>query len=462
MEKSLFENRVVFLMNYRPDKLLSEQIPDSRFVPKTPEQSDTEALIRKIEDSKSYPNYCRYKNMAVNPGENKFGLKGVDAIPVDPKNPYNKYCLYPAPKVRGYEEEGTGIFLPYNSEIKFVTPETINYNVRRIAKKYGENVDVLTKNLSNILPYGTVMSFFNDVIDSNDNKGEYQARIIWDDERRSWLFRGYFKVDDPTKKYVQPTFVDPRNTRQKFLDEWGFPLQFAGMIITAIATLFTRGATLPFLIEIAAELGIGIAVAHREFEKGQNVSAFFSLLTGLLPGLKSFPKFRGIKISDLTKLSEKLKSSGLKFDSPQLEYQRFFDSLSDDPQLQKTFQQVMFNDNLSKEIMMKEILSEINNFDEVIRVRLKDYIKQNPEKLKKLKVLDRLWARELTTNAGVAIVGIIVNIIFGRSLNNEEKKKLTEISSNIPDSHRSEFFKIIVVQLAEGQTVDDVLGNYGK
>jgi hypothetical protein len=66
-------------------------------------------------------------------------------------------------------------------------------------------------------------------------------------------------------------------------------------------------------------------------------------------------------------------------------------------------------------------------------------VKENPKLLKDLKFLDKLWARELSTNLIVGIIGISTEILFGRMLNDAEKQKIQWIVNEIPDEYKKEF-----------------------
>ncbi|NDA64392.1 MAG: hypothetical protein EBX50_20540, partial [Chitinophagia bacterium] len=76
----------------------------------------------------------------------------------------------------------------------------------------------------------------------------------------------------------------------------------------------------------------GILVAKREWDKGENVTAAFSLLTALLPILKyskNVSIIRGVSSDELSRLSEIMTESKLNTKSTKTEFEAFMNGLND-------------------------------------------------------------------------------------------------------------------------------------
>ena len=65
-------------------------------------------------------------------------------------------------------------------------------------------------------------------------------------------------------------------------------------------------------------------------------------------------------------------------------------------------------------------------------------VKTNPELLKSISFFNKLWARELSTNAFFILLGILVNAAWGDVLNSEDLEKLKGVYINIPEELQKE------------------------
>jgi hypothetical protein len=421
---------------------------EQRYVPGVTTNPDkiTPNPVWDREEEPKYPSWCRYPDMAILPEKNKVGLSGEDAL-------IDNYCYYPSPIPNTYSKGIGGIFIPKKAEIKFFDYEILNHNVKLLAKKYKENEEKLIDNFIEIFPLGSVHSF------KNLSGDTYIPRVQYDDEKRAWMFRGYFR-DSDKKPYEQPTFNDSRNEYQKFIDEWGTVLQFATVLITAALAPFTQGTSLYLTVEILAEMGIGVAVAIRDFQKGNNISGFFSILNGALPFLKSTKWLTGISTKEISNLSEKIIASGLNESSSVRDYIRFYRSLSEKEQVLMT--KLFKYDPYSRVKLSKELIKDFGEvLPQVIRKEFESLFKKYPRLYKDISFLKKLPIRELGLNGAILIISIVSEVVLGRKLNDTENKNIKKIYQKIPESHKEEFLKNLIYNselmpsLLDNKSVDD-------
>lgn len=409
-------NKIIYeslrLIRYDRFKTLSEQ-SDATFVDNSLERS-----LPQMSDPDRYPNYCRYPNKAIFPPD-PYGDGGF----IEDEKSGLKYCFYPTASKNGKSQ---GKFIPSEAEIVFTDDlEFYDKMVKKLVDKYGIDESYAETVITEIFPQGVVRSF-------TINNQTYNAHIKRIGEG-PWEFAGYFRKGDG-ELYVSPKKVDPRNEYQKFIDEWGLALQLGAVLATAIAGAFSGGAGWVLTAEILLELGVGTMVGLRELEKGQNVMGILSFVTGLLPILKLSNRFKGISEAAFTTLSSKLKNSGLTKSSSFRDYLRFYRTL--DPEEQKLLSQLLTQDEIARTQLWNEIKLALDS--EIPKIVM-DTVRKNPKVLRDLKFWDKLWARELTTNAVVGVIGLAVELLFGEQLNDQEKAKLYEIYNKIPDEHKKEF-----------------------
>jgi hypothetical protein len=405
-------NESLRLIKYDRLKILSEQ-SDATYVDNSLEKS-----LPKLLDSDRYPNYCRYPEKAFSPPD-PYGDGGL----IEDEDSGLKYCFYQTASKNGKPQ---GKFIPSEAEIVFTDDlEFYDKMVEKLVDKYGIDESYAETVMTEIFPQGVVRSF-------TINNQTYNAHIKREGEG-PWEFAGYFRKGDG-ELYVSPKKVDPRNEYQKFIDEWGLVLQLGAVFATAIAGALSGGAGWVLTAEILLELGIGTMVGLRELEKGQNVMGILSFITGLIPMLKLSKAFKGISEASFTSLSTKLKNSGLTKSSSFRDYLKFYRTL--DPEEQKILSQLLNQDEIARTQLWNEIKVAL---DSEIPKMVMDTVRKNPKILRDLKFWDKLWARELTTNGVVGIIGLSVEILFGEQLNDQEKVKLYEIYNKIPDEHKKEF-----------------------
>lgn len=438
-EGELLVNRVKLLMGYDMSKTLNEnsqhifEQPDSRFdTPAHREimaKGEEQILQRRAEEeSKKYPNWCKYPDKALPYPKNPEGAEGEDAILVD-KESGKRFCYYPSPSNQKMGDI-SGIPIPEDSAIAFWDIKGISDTVNKFSKDYPkDDKKLLISNLSKVLPIGTVRQF----VVGKENYLGYLSRTEGD---VLWRF-GYYRNSKTKAPYTPPEWVDERSDYQRFVDDYGFAIQITAVVATAIAGLLTGGAAWVLYAEIVIEVGLGVAVGFRELEKGENVSAALSFITGALPMLKLSKMFRGIPNEVFSELSEKLSKAGLTKSSNVEDYVKFYNGLSESEQL--VMSKLLTQDEVTRNLLLKELKTAVSDdLPKIIIKELRNMVKTKPELLKSISFFNKLWARELSTNAFFILLGILVNAAWGDVLNSEDLEKLKGVYINIPKELQKE------------------------
>lgn len=423
--QDFYKKRIKYLIKFDSSKTINEQTGPG-FTTQT--EPGVPSISQTVEDSKNkYPNYCRYKQYAIFPTKNKQGASGEDTL-------IDGYCFYKS-GIRNSREGGIGgIFIPKNAEIKFITSRTIDNASKVFSEIYGESERDLKIQLEKILPIGSVNKFYD------DDGEEYRARVYQPEGYDDWVFKGFYKSDGVTP-YVPPEWVDPRGKYGKFIDEWGQLMQWSIIIASAIASPFTGGGSLAIILEFAVEMGIGLAVGVRDFQKGDNIGAVFSLIQGILPLLKNYKVLTGISRKELKELEEEIIKSGLNESSSQRDLISFYNNLQNSkPEVLKTLTKIFDQDPYTKLKLSKGLTETLGEeAKKQIMKEMRIMFEQTPSMFKKLKLSEKLWARELGLNGIFLILEIALEVVLGRKFNNSEKEKLSKIFAKIPESHRLEF-----------------------
>ena len=435
-EAELLVNRVKLLMGYDMSKTLNENTqnifeqPESRGLP--PEQIQYQYRQKqeekRKEELKKYPNWCKYPDKALGIPKNPEGAEGEDAILIDKKTG-KRFCYYPSPSNQKMGDISS-IPIPEDSEIIWQDVPYISDFADYLSNKYPkEDKELIITNLSKILPIGTVKGFW---------VGEtyYTLYITRESGSQFWKF-SYYRDSKTKKEYETPKWVDKRSDYQRFVDDYGFAIQIAAALGTAIAGMLTGGAAWVLYAEIALEAGLGAAVGFRELEKGENVSAALSFITGALPMLKLSKMFRGIPEGVFTELSKKLSKAGLTKSSNVDDYVKFYNSLSESEQM--VMSKLLSQDEVTRNLLLKELKTTVSEgLPKIIIKELENMVKSKPELLKSISFFNKLWARELSTNAFFIFLGILVNAAWGDVLNSEDLEKLKGVYINIPEELQKE------------------------
>ena len=408
--------RIRSLYLFDREKPILEQIDNTP--PKEKKNIDNymDNVVKKLEydtDITTYPNYCKYPDKALEPP--KFG---------EQRGLIDGYCYYASP-TPNEPNKTSGIHLPQNVEIIFQDQKSI-INLRdKLVEKYENNIDPL-KYLDSVLPLGTVAGF-----------GNYRAAVSRQSKNMKWSFKGYFDKNTG-KPYTQPKWEDRRTEYQQFIDEWGIALQMGVIFTTAIITSLAGVPTGPaILIELLVEMGVGIPVALREFEKGQNVSGTFSIVSSLLPVLKYSKAFRGVKPEIFDSLTNEFKNAGFDSSSTWQNYKDFYLGLK--PEEQKLLSSIMKQDELSLKKLITEVSTHIPQ--DISNLIIKSFATSQEAKdmYRKLDFWKRLWARELGMNGIVLVTALIIEALWGKKLNDQEKLQIENIYQKIPPEHQQEF-----------------------
>lgn len=436
--------RIHFLLNFSPKKTLFEQSDPTPW-DRTPGTSDEEQRQlekdREIELIKQseYPNYCKYPNKAIYPKLKDISKK--DSL-------IEGFCNYPAPSKDGGI---IALYAPMNSTIFWWDEKSIISFSTKIYKEHGDyspDFELLFAHLSKILPFGTVRG-----IKTRDNT--YNTSLNWDQSINNWFFAGFWS-DKTNSYYKQPKWIDKRSDYQKFIDEYGLILQLTAVAATIVAGLISGGAAWVITLEIVLELGVGIPVAIREVQKGENIAAAFSFLTAIVPLGKLSKTLRGVSQSEFDSLSQQLLRSNLTRNSSEAEFETWMKSLP--KRDQKTLRKLLTTDEKSKKEFLDEVAKYAQDQSKIFD-ELSETLKNNPNSLKDLKFFEKLWARELTANGLLFIISLSLKLCCEKELDSDEKEKLRGFYYVIPDELKKEVAFNIFQNSPESKKLMPVIGN---
>ena len=454
--------------------------------------------------AKTYPNYCPFKEYTVLPGETEIkGKKGtseVEGVDVIPKGVSGEtYCAYRGAKntllflptfiedatfVKGTPDEYTRMLRyaeesDYFLEVGKTTNKTVNKNPDPITKELKK---AYLNYVMETFPPGTVFNFSingdkfsplrqrvnpTEGIQKGASKkislGSFQGMGVGDggsdfggimNPEVYFKFLGYYSWD--SKKYYEPPKLEERREDwQIFVDDWGTLIAIGASVAAAIIGSFF-GATEAVILEILIEGIIGGVMAYRDFQKGNNIGVAFNIFFALCPWLKLSKYFRGISDEVFKSLAKKLGESGLSSSSSLDEYVRWYESADLTEQERKLFTMFMEYDDITKQKMVKELAEGLKNkgADEIIAFMeaegiiqggFKGMVEAHPELLSDVKFLQKLWAKELTLQLGVGVgIGFMVNLCCSDMFNDNDKAKLSELETVIPDSLK----EMIAINLA--------------
>jgi hypothetical protein len=442
-----FLNRIKLLMEYdmsktlKENKLVLEQEPESRFetqqtkdIVKTGEQDriETEKQQKENEIQNTYPNFCSAREFAQKIPENCGGIKQGNDLKI-----LNEFCYYKTPPV-GNSKVPNGIFIPKDAKIYFHTVDSINRFYHKILKTYNKvySTDAEKKELLNLISF----MIPEDTVQSFEISGMmFEATLRSKSPLYEWKFAGY--QNNNNAYYETPYCVDTRNETEKWFDEYKDFLLFGSMI----AGLFVPGEGWLYTALRLTEMLTFTGMAIRHWQKGENISAFFDLIFITMPYWKNIRWFRGISKQVWEELRQAVK--GKKFESP-VEYQEFYESLSEPAKLGRN--KIVRRDEISKKIMIDELKSILDNeMPSRIFEEAKLFFEQNPDKIIRIKFWQRIWARELGGAGLVFLIDILLNVVLGDTLNNEEKAKLEKIAFVIPQSLFNELSQNMINNTSE-------------
>jgi hypothetical protein len=408
----------------------------------------------KEEFQDTYPSCCKYKNIAVSPeGGNEF-------LPFDEENGRG-FCNYKTG--RGY----TMIF-PADATLIFSNP-TIRMNiVESLVNKFNENdyFNLLRRNqgLTNYKLEFNLRTYVNDGIEYS--QARYKALVDFFTEivlkqfpensivkvklpsgrdyypslniikDKEIFFDWFYDVDG--KIYEMAELKDSRSGYQKFIDEWGTWIMLAASIATMIVTWGAGAPLLAIISAYGAEAVIGVAVAAREFEKGENVMGTFTLLFTAIPFLNFSKSFKGVSKSLCDDAIKEIKAAGISESTTEAEMITFVTNLGKEkPETAKLIKQALSMDEITR-AELKQQLPEF--FKNQTWKNVRNIIESNPELIKSPKFWKSYIGKQFKIMGVLAATNFAVSIFFGKYLNNEQKQKISKLDSIIPKEQQEEFF----------------------
>lgn len=466
MLKNSFKNRVNYLIRYSLSKTskenyLIENLYTTTTTTDNPNGFDVEDIDYNVVASDANPIEIEIKPKCLQPN-----VQPTECFTQSPQNLITP-PLRPdgnCGSIKGFcyrkVHNNSGIFVPSNSKLYFWSADEMLKFTEQIYEHYKSyNVVVPEKNeifkqmisLIGPSPEKTLMQFkFTSFPEVNkeeidipkENYGGFNivARI----ENLNLEFLGF--ADKNTREYyISPKWKDNRTPYQKFVDEWVTVIQMSVAFATAILAIFSEGTTLVLTLEILTELGLGAMVAQREWEKGENVSAVFSLIFAGIPFLKTGKWLRsGISSETYKSISKKLLESKLTSKSDIKQYKSFYNKLT--PPEKKAWTLIMEQDaytrqslirDIKKALLDKKIQDANKMFNDIAKL-----MKTKPNlAIKNIEWWKKLWAREVSAYSITMVLAFVYNSLYPeKSLKNivseEEQNKLEGIVVDMDEKLR--------------------------
>jgi hypothetical protein len=415
--------RAKLLINYQTSKTLEENL---LFIN---EQPGTGGMLYPSEDrikreseeykKETYPLYCKYPDKALTPiqhiktaGDSK--IEGEEALVTSTGG--TKFCLY-------RQAGGDAIWVPSDAEVTFTTFDWINYNVDKFFEKYPKYMD---KN--RLIDNFTQLFFPNgreSVVKFSFDPYFYRAKLYFDSKTKRWWFKEYFEESSGTK-YEEPIWNDPRNDYKRFIDDFGTVIYFSIIAASALIPMTQSGIIAAVMIDLAAS---GV-IAQRDLEKGQNISAVFSVLLALIPLANLSHKWIGVSDEVLKSMSKKFQDSYLSRSSPPSAWVKFYkNNLNEAEQL--AMSKLLKYKKEEIELMAKDIaknLSQMGKYkkaetiSDILSPSLLNMVKTNPEVLKSIPFVQRLGPKVLTVIGVSIIINYVLNKWKGEEWNDSSKE----------------------------------------
>ena len=404
----------------------------------------------------SYPLCCKYKDISTEPP------KGKEWVPFDESKSVG-YCFVKS-GIKNLEN-GTevGVMVSNDDTLVFTTTETQNSMSTELVLKFSENNyenmiksgqlsplnSKLWKSLSDTTEYdsqeekynNTLLPYFQQVVNNTfpvdsiskiNSQGNSFAVSLKQIKSTGEL--GFdFWFDFTGKAFDEADYTDNRTKFQRYMDEYGLVTSLGAAAVGAILGIATGGATWALTLEILLDLGVGIASAVRDFEKGDNVSGFVNLISGGWSGARFFKYFRGISKSQFDELIIEMKNSGLTNGSSPDDIQRFIDDLAiRNPELAQVLAKASNFDELTFNQLQKALTEDI---DELTINAIKKAVIDSPDKVFNVSFWKRLWVLDLKRQFGTIGAGLALELSpLGTLLNDSEKQKYQWVIQHLPDN----------------------------
>lgn len=450
------------LMNFDRSKTLFEQKPENLMPGQSdnPLNPDNILNYKKTTDCKnkedfidSYPNCCKYKEISVSPPDGKEFINfneetGLGYCFIDTKIPgvglniSNEDTLTFATQTTQQEMVEKLVsyyvaddFKMYTQHLSLFTNSNTFKEIDKSSKgEYWEaRIESLTEYFSRIIgtyfPVGSVVR-----VESKEGNA-YSVSLFFDDTSNEFRFDYWYDQDG--QPYKQAGWQDNRNQYQKFIDEYGVAVQLGVLFGASLLTILTEGATAALVFEVAAELGIGAAIAYRDFEKGDNIMGWVNLLGGGISALKFMKYFRGISKADLDATVNALKNSGLPPNASKEQVMSYLKNIKD-PKITNVINKASTMDDHTMNALKTNLAQDMSATN--VLKEMKEIIKADPKILGDVKFFERLWVLDLKRQLGFAFAGIALNMTpLADVLNDTEKQKYQWILQNLPENKRKVF-----------------------
>lgn len=415
---------------------------------------------------------CVRPDKTIIPPMNAAKQSGIAALP-------KGMCAYPAPATcrlkypgeyaRASEATAGGdfgvVYIPPVGYKYFDKKEGLFHTVSYVEIEFFDDLDTWVKKFNTlrlsddyidkylkILPMGTVSSFsiteeLTKEIDkfkearykSIESKGRltrnYVSRLVRGERcgyqnstmRDEWVFDWYYAenygpYEVPAQKLMEyPTFsmIDNRTPYEYAIDEYAPKAAWILAAVFAIGGMVTNGATWLLWLEIATEAGLGLTMAQRDFQKGQNIQGFFDLLFAVFPMLKTRTWFGKVPNEESFKVIRSMRKANLNQNSTFRDYIKWYRNA--DKPTQETFSKMMKRgDEWSEAKIVKEIKEEMFK-------KLKD----NPRLLQKISWKENIHLKEFLLGLGSSALAALLVYFYGIKLNDEEKALYETIHYNL-------------------------------
>jgi hypothetical protein len=393
--------------------------------------------------SNEYPNYCLYPKFAKDPSSTlvQGGASGKDLY-------IDGHCLYAQPKESSIKFETSGVWLPNTGDTRIgFWSQDKREKYYKVYKSYLDTVTVgktklsyddIKEQVNNLYKDGLVYAFkINNVV--------YKPAITYAPDHFKIAFAGFYVQGLPQSdetRYKSPKWVDKRNKYERFIDEYGIAVQLATAALTILLAPVTGGGSLALLLEIGLELGVGLPVAIREWQRGDRIDSAFSVITSLLPALKLSKQFTGIKKSAWEGLSRSLRSAPPSSASPEI-FARWVSML--DPEESKLLHMLIDDDayHLNKLLKQVEGMSP-NTLNQFLISDIRIAMGNNPDIVQKFKFWKTIGGRDLKRNLMAGGVSFLLALFLGDKLDANDAGKLDKLWQEIPDTYKPEFYDNIV------------------
>jgi len=409
----------------------------------------------------SYPLCCKYKDISIAPS------KGKEWLPFDESKNVG-YCFVKS-GIKNIEN-GTevGVMISNDDTLVFTTTETQNSMSTELVLKFSENnYENMVKSgqlsplnsklwelISNNTDYNsqeekynnTLLPYFQQVVNNTfpvdsiakiNSQGNGFAVSLKKINSTGEL--GFdFWYDFTGNAFDEAEYTDNRTKFQKYMDEYGLVTSLGVAVVGAILGIVTGGATWALTLEILLDLGVGIASAVRDFEKGDNVSGFVNLISGGWSGARFFKTFRGIKPSEFNELVLEMQKAGINNSSTPEEIELFLETLAKEkPNLSQVLAKASKFDEFTFNQLSKALEDDITD---VVMENVKKAVIDSPDKVFNVSFWKRLWVLDLKRQFGTIGVGLALDFSpLGGILNDRQKQAYKWVLQKLPDNKKIGF-----------------------